>query len=359
MRKFAQEESMKTGLREIINRDCEEVVAPAAPRLDMLKNRLVYITGGTGFVGTWISEAVAFLNDQFRFNTCLILVSRNPDSFREKAPHLASRKDIELLSLNVKNIFEIPSDVSYIIHAAASPDNRQHVSDPLDVMQTITSGTGALLDTATGLTGLKKILNISSGQIYGRQLCDMEAIPESYAGSLDCNSINSVYPESKRYAETLCCAYWSLYKVPVVIARPFAFIGPYLPLDRPWALNNFIRDALMNKTIRIIGNGLPVRSYMYPSDMAVWMLRILIEGAAGAAYNVGSPYSISLRELAEKVKLHSQTASSILIKNLNDDKSKVIPDITRSRTQLALDVGISVDEAIKRSIVWYRNIKLS
>lgn len=347
---------MNNRLLEIIKTDCEEVIAPAAPQLDKLKNQLVYVTGGTGFVGSWIAEAVAFLNDNYRLNTSLILVSRNTDSFREKAPHLTARKDIKLLSMDVKNIFEIPGEVSYIIHAAATPDNRQHVSDPLGVMETITKGSGALIDASIRLTGLKKILNISSGQVYGRQRDDMEAIPESYAGALDCNSINAVYPESKRYAETLCCAYWSLYKAPVVTARPFAFIGPYQLLDKPWAINNFIRDALMNKTIRIIGNGLPVRSYMYPADMAVWMLRILIDGDAGVAYNVGSPYGITLQDLAEKIKHHSQTISPILIKQMNEDKSKFVPDGRLCRESMGLDIVVKIDEALKRSIRWFKEI---
>lgn len=345
---------MNNHLVEIIREDCAEAIEQSVAKLDKLKNRKMYITGGTGFIGTWLAEVVAYLNDNHNFNTGLVLVARDTESFKEKAPHLALREDIQLISSDVKNISAIPEDVTYIVHAAATPDNRQHMSDPLSVMESITKGTGALLDSAEKLSGVRKILNISSGQIYGRQYGKGEKISENYVGALDCNAITSVYPEAKRYAETLCCAHWSLCKIPVVIARPFAFVGPYQNLDKPWAINNFIRDALMNNTIRIIGNGQPVRSYMYPSDMAYWLLRILIDGNPGVAYNVGSPDGITLKELAEKIKYYSNTKSEIIIKNMNDDKSIFVPDDTLCRESFGLDIKVDIDETIKKSIRWFK-----
>ncbi len=344
---------MNNRLLEIIRTDCQEVIAPSATGLEKLKNQLVYITGGSGFVGTWLTEAITFLNDNFHFNTNVILVSRSVDSFKDKTPHLASRKDVGFISADVKNIFEVPGDVSYIVHAAATPDNRQHVSDPLGVMETITKGTSAVIDASVRLNSLKKILNISSGQIYGRH-ADVEAISENYCGAIDCNTITSVYPEAKRYAETVCIAYWSLFKIPIVTARPFSFIGPYQRLDKPWAINNFIRDALKNNTIRIIGNGEPLRSYMYPSDMALWLLRILVDGKPSAAYNVGSPEGINLKDLAYKIKDASHAKSDIIIQHMNDDRSRYLPDITLSQRALGLEINVSINEAITRSIEWFK-----
>jgi nucleoside-diphosphate-sugar epimerase len=334
--------------------DCAEVLAPQVERLSELKNRVLYVTGGTGFVGTWLAEMVSYLNDNHSFNCHLMLVARETESFREKAPHLALRPDVQLIRQDVKHLREIPEEVSYLVHAAATPDNRQHMSDPVGVMETITRGTGALLDAAMKLPDLKKILNLSSGQVYGRQHDDEAKIPESRPGTLSCDSIMSVYPEAKRYAETLCCAYWSLYKMPVVTARPFAFMGPYQGLDKPWAINNFFRDALKDNTIRIIGNGLPERSYLYPSDMAAWLLGILVDGKPGLAYNVGSPCGVTLADLAEKIKLYSQSASRIEIKGMNDDRSRFVPDDTLCRESLSLRVTVGIDEALQRSLGWLK-----
>ena len=93
------------------------------------------------------------------------------------------------------------------------------------------------------LNKLRKFLYVSSGQVYNRSLAKKELISESDFGPLDCNKITSVYPEAKRLVEASCCAYSSQYKLPIVIARPFSFIGPYQSLSKPWAINNFINDA--------------------------------------------------------------------------------------------------------------------
>jgi dTDP-glucose 4,6-dehydratase len=343
---------------DLIKADCDGVLRSSASALEALKNRKVLITGGTGFVGTWLAEMITYLNDAYRFNTEVVLLSRSADEYPARVPHVAARREVTFLPGDVRNIAEIPGDVTYIVHAAATPDNRQHVSDPLGVMSTITRGTGALLDALLKLPELKKVLNISSGQIYGRPDPGTEAVPEYFAGGVDCTSITSVYPEAKRYAESVCCAYWSLYKVPVTTARPFAFIGPYQSLDKPWAINNFIRDALNNSTIRIIGNGLPMRSYLYPSDMAVWILRMLVDGTPGVAYNLGSPHGISLKDLAEKIKSLAGTSSKIDIRNFNEDRSKFIPDVGLCSRSLGLTMTVDIDQALQRSIRWFQEARV-
>jgi len=345
---------MDNHLREMITADCQEVVGPSPEALGKLRNRQVFVTGGTGFVGSWIAELVTYLNDQHNFGTNLILLARDIDAFRLKAPHLAERKDIRLISSDVRNIIDLPADVNYIIHAAATPDNRQHMSTPLTVMETITRGTATLLDAAVTLQHLSAILNISSGQIYGRQCCATPTITEDAVGSLPCNTITSVYPEAKRYAETLCSAYWSCCKLPIVTARPFAFIGPYQSLDKPWAINNFIRDALTENDIRIISNGMPVRSYMYPSDMSYWLLRMLVDGASGQAYNLGSPYGITLGDVAEKVKAYANTTADVVIKQMHQDNSVFVPDNGLASSTLGLEIRVSIDETLKRSLRWFR-----
>ena len=338
----------------MITADCHEVVGSSSEALNKLRNRVVYVTGGTGFIGTWIAELVSYLNDTHNFGTQLLLLARDTNAFQDKAPHLAERADIQLIRSDVRNIIDIPVDVNYIIHAAATPDNRQHMSNPLSVMETITKGTAMMLDAATTLPNLYNILNISSGQIYGQQCRDIGTITEDVAGTLPCNLITSVYPEAKRYAETLCCAYWSAFKLPIVTTRPFAFIGPYQALDKPWAINNFIRDALTGNAIRIISNGMPVRSYMYPSDMAYWLLRMLVDGRSGMAYNLGSPYGITLRDVAEKVKKYAKSTSNIVIKEMHKDDSVFVPDNSLVSSTLGLEIKVPIDEALERSIRWFQ-----
>jgi len=339
---------------DFLNKDCEDAASWSLRMLDELKNQKIFVAGGTGFLGSWIAEFITFLNDNHQFNTSLLILARNTAAFKGEKKHLANRRDIQFISRDIRNINELPLDISYIIHAAASPDNRNHVSNPIETIATITKGTDNLIDSAFKLPNLKKFLYLSSGQVYGASLAKKELISESDFGPLDCNKITAIYPEAKRLAEATCCAYSSQYKLPIVIARPFSFIGPYQSLSKPWAINNFINDALNNKTIRIIGNGMPIRSYMYPADLVVWILKILVSGKINNAYNVGSPLGISLKDVAEKIVNVAQKNVKIDIKFNNNDSSIYIPDISLCENDLGLKINYDVEDTIRRSIAWFK-----
>ena len=130
----------------------------------------------------------------------------------------------------------------------------------------------------------------SSGAIYGRQSNDSRPLDE------DCNSgpnpvaSTSVYGESKRAAETLCAMYAAQYGITVPIARCFAFVGPYLPLDAHFAVGNFIRDGLRGTGIVVTGDGNARRSYLYAADLMIWLWTILVHG------NSARPVATSAQE---------------------------------------------------------------
>ena len=346
---------MKNKQLKIIEKDCDEITSGDIDALEMLRNERVLIIGGTGFIGKWLTELIIFLNDHYNFNTNLSLLSRQSEIIYDQMPHLMKRKDVSLIRQDVRNLLEVPSDVSYVIHAAASPDSRVHSSDPIQTLSVIVNGTHAVLSAISEHLTLKKILYISSGLVYGSQPLDFLYMDEKYRGAPLCNSITSIYAEAKRCAETLCAAYFSQYKIPIVIIRPFAFIGPYQSLDKPWAINNFLRDGISGGPIRILTDGETVRSYMYASDMAFWILRILTEGISGIAYNVGSPYPVTLKNLAEKIAINFKPRPDIRIGTLFADpkyRSRFVPDVSLSKS-LNLDIKVNLDDALKRTLASY------
>jgi len=317
-------------------------------KIQELKNSEILVSGGTGFFGKWIVEIVTYLNDNLNFNIKLYLVARNNSKHINKI--IEGRKDIVFIKNDIRNLREVPSTIEYIIHAAATPDNSIHMSNPIEVMDTISQGTKQILEIALGLDNVKKILNISSGQVYG--ILSSNMISEKNIGILDTNSINSIYPEAKRYSETLSIAYKSLYKLPVVQVRPFSFVGPYIGLEKPWAINNFIKDAIKFKKIRILGNGKPIRSYMYPTDMAWWLLNMLVDSKNGVVYNLGSSEGISLEKLALKIKAKVGIDIDIEILHMNDNSSIFIPDESLVKDKLNLDIKVGIDEALDKTIDW-------
>ena len=347
--------SMPHRSTDLITQDYQEVTSYGIERFTPLKNDVVVMTGGTGFVGTWVAGLIAYLNDHHAFNIETILIARNIEHFKATRPHLANRRDIKLISSDIRHFSDLPSETNWLIHAAASPDNRMHATHPMETMSVIANGTYSVLRAAERCSNFKMLLNMSSGLIYGSQPLDQSSIDETFTGAPKCGTVSSAYAEAKRFAETLCQSSRSQARIPVVTARPFAFIGPYQSLERPWAINNFINDAISGKPIRILGDGDTIRSYMYASDMAYWTLAILAEGQSGEIYNLGSPEEVSLNALANKISGKFQTPPDIHLRvATNQPKcSRFIPDISHAAHKLKLTATVSLDKAIENTIKWH------
>jgi nucleoside-diphosphate-sugar epimerase len=340
---------------DIIHQDLETAANGSLGVLEPLRGGRILITGGTGFVGTWLGELTAYLNDVHGFGLHLLLLARDSDEFRGQRSHLAQRPEFSLVRGDVRNLREVPPDVTWIVHAGATPDNRVHNTDPLRVADTIVGGTRAVLEAAVRLPTLNGFLNLSSGLVYGPQPAEKECISEKDFYGFDPSTFGAVYAESKRHAETLCFAYANQQRLRVVNARPFAFIGPYQHLDRPWAINNFIRDGLHGGPIRILGDGATVRSYLYPADMAVWLLVILASGQSGESYNVGSAEAVTLQSVAQLVSDHlpgrpAVTASPAPIRP--SGHSRFVPDVAKAGNALGLRGHFDLITAIRRTLQW-------
>jgi dTDP-glucose 4,6-dehydratase len=349
---------MTADAQQLVREDCDEALTTEVRSLlAPLRGQHILITGGTGFVGTWLTEMVARLNDAHGFRTQLTLVCRRADRFAARAPHLAARADVTVVERDVRYLVDIPPDVTYVIHAAGTPDNRQHASNPLQTLHTFIQGTDAVLDAATRLPDLRNFLHLSSGNVYGAQAWEVERAAEDYRGVLDIGSVASTYVEAKRGAETVCAAYRAQHRLVTTTVRPFAFMGPYQHLDRPWAVNNFLHDALRGGPIRILGNGATVRSYMYPSDMAVALLGLLVRGRSGAAYNLGSPEPVALYALAQRIQAQFSTLVEIretASPRHSRARSRFVPDVGLLRRTIGVSAVVSLDAAIRRTVRWHQ-----
>jgi dTDP-glucose 4,6-dehydratase len=159
-------------------------------------------------------------------------------------------------------------------------------------------------------------------------------------------------------AEHLCALYASQHGLETKIARCFAFVGPYLPLDVHFAIGNFIRDALNGGPIVVKGDGAPYRSYLYAADLAIWLWTILVKGESCRPYNVGSDHFLSIREIAESVSASFRTPIDVqVLKPAQLDKTarRYVPAILKARDGLALQVRIDLKQGIKKTVRWHQD----
>lgn len=333
--------------------DLEHVLKHAASAWEGLRSQRIFLTGATGFFGRWLLETIAYANDRLALGCEVWILVRSPERFASEAPHLAQRADFFQWPGDVRSFAFPPGHFSHVIHAATVSSHYVSSEENVD---TIVNGTRRVLAFCEA-AGLERLLFVSSGAVYGPQPPDMPTLSETYLGGPDPTALASAYAESKRMAELLCVIAANQSRFKLTIARCFAFVGPYLPLETHFAIGNFMRDVLAQRDIRISGHGQVFRSYLYAADLAVWLWQILCRGQTGQAYNVGSDQAISLHALAEKMRVHAAVPVTVQIaEQASPDmpRQAYVPNIERARTHLGLEVKVSLDQAITKTLRWHR-----
>lgn len=334
--------------------DLNHACAVVGKRWEGLRHQHLFLTGGTGFVGKWLLATLLEANRQLTLDCNVTVLTRNPDAFKAHAPDLATSDHVELVQGDVRNV-ELPGRrFDRVIHAAT--DVAMGGQD-LDVFDTCVTGTRRVLDLALQ-AGAGSTLLVSSGAVYGRQPADLPAMNEDFTGTLEPPQAASAYTTGKRAAEWLAQAYARQHGLNVLTARCFAFVGPYLPLDKHFAIGNFLRDAIARQPIVIRGDGTAIRSYLYAADMAAWLWAVLLQGRPRGIYNIGGEEAVSIRDLAHRIVdlLGADSAISVL-KQASPGLAaeRYVPDASRTSTELSLPNAVTLDDAIRRTAAWCRN----
>ncbi|MDR3489634.1 MAG: NAD(P)-dependent oxidoreductase [Bradyrhizobium sp.] len=336
-----------------IEDDFRAVDTAVGDQWQALKGARIFMTGGTGFIGRWMLETLRYADVARALGTEVIVLTRDPALFAAKAPHLTAHPTFSFLAGDV-NDFAVPDgDFTHLIHAATDASAELNATNPRLMFDTVVNGTRRVLDFAV-TKSIGRVLNMSSGAVYGRQPFELLNVPEDWAGAPDCTNPVNAYAEGKRAAEMLCAIYGKQFGLAISTARIFALLGPLLSLDIHFAAGNFIKDAIEDRRIVVKGNGLPVRSYLYIADLVSMLWHLLLRGAAGRAYNLGSDEGISIAELAERVaRLIGRRGYEILGQaDQGWNPGRYVPDTGLVRRELGLYKTISLDEAVCRTAMW-------
>ncbi len=342
--------------RHPLERDLAYVLDETKDLWESLRGCNLFITGGTGFVGTWLVETFVWANRHLRLDSTVTLLSRNPGAFAGKAPQAAADPSVTFLQGSLSD-FPIPPDkYDFVIHAATDQTSAPSQQEPGGTFDRELAGTRRVLEFVRNAQ-TKRLLFTSSGAVYGTQPPEIDRISEDYLGAPETTDVRSGYGQAKRASEFLCTLHGQQYGFEPVIARLFAFAGPHLPLHLNFAVGNFVRDALSGGPIRIAGDGTPRRSYLYAADMAVWLWTILLRGQPARPYNVGSDRDVNIAELARCVADKSTPGTAVEIAQTPKPgvpPARYVPCVDRAREELGLEVKIPLDEAIRRMFDWHR-----
>lgn len=313
-----------------------------------------FLTGGTGFFGKWLLESLIYIKTFEAINFKITVLSRNPENFLRLHPHIASQKWIYWIKGEI-NSFEYPNEeINYIIHAAADTNRTGDPALSRIQLLDVINGTNHIVGLAQH-SNCNNILFTSSGAVYSSNAIQRGMIHESEKSEISIPSSGITYGLSKLVSEHQLSLFAEESGCNITIARCFAFIGPGLSMNGNYAIGNFLRDGMSGRTIKLHSDGNVIRSYLYASDLTIWLLTMLFKAKGFQLYNVGSSTPITILELAKKIadkyNVKIETSPNYQEKSL---QSAYYPDVTRARSELGLSETIGIDQAIEKTVKWHK-----
>lgn len=365
---------MKSNLtaNEIVQEDLDFICSELACEFESLRGKEVLLIGGAGFLGYYLVQALLHQNTKVGSDQELKLTVF--DNFMRGVPDWLTALDGNpQLSLVKHDITDpLPENMGkfdYIIHAASIASPIFYRKFPIETMDANVDGLRRVLEYCLEMkaagTPVSGLLYYSTSEIYGDPSPENIPTPETYRGNVSCTGPRACYDESKRYGETLCVNFSQQHGLPIRIARPFNNYGPGLKITDKRVLPDFARNVLDGNDIVMLSDGAPTRTFCYVADAIVGYLKVLIRGRNGESYNIGiETPEISMAELADRVV---ETAKELfgyegkVVREVSTDSNYLVdnpnrrcPIISKAREELGYDPKISVEEGLKRAMLWYK-----
>ncbi len=330
---------------KIISKDIEKI--RTAVKAEAFAEKQVLVTGGAGFIGSWLCDVLVGLGAK------VTTVDDLSTGRNKNINHLTKNPLFNFVKSDVCT-FESSERFNYIFHMAghASPDEYQ--AHPIETLQTSALGTFNIAELARKNNA--RLLFASTSEVYG----DTEIIPtpETYWGKVNPIGPRSCYDEGKRFAEALLMAYLKQYDLDVRVPRIFNSYGPRLREDGLYgrAMSRFILQALTEQPITVFGDGKQTRSFCYITDTVTAIIMLMTTPKArGEVVNVGNTKEITIIELAKKVKETTKCKSTIEFYPLpKDDPKRRCPDTSKLERLVRYKPNVSLEEGIEKTIFWFQ-----
>lgn len=303
------------------------------------------VTGGAGFLGSHLCEALLAAGDEVVCLDNFFTGSRrNLLPFRE-------HPNFDLVRHDVTQPILLEVDRIYNLACPASPVHYQH--NPVKTIKTSVMGSINMLGLAKRVHA--RILQASTSEVYGDPAVHPQA--EDYWGNVNPIGIRSCYDEGKRVAETLFMDYHRQNGIDIRIVRIFNTYGPRMLPDDGRVVSNFIVQALRGEDLTVYGDGSQTRSFCYVSDLIRGFIAMMNKEDFVGPVNLGNPGEFTMLELAEKVLELTGSKSKIVFKPLPSDDPKMrCPDISLAKRELAWEPQVSLNEGLIKTIAYFDSL---
>lgn len=314
----------------------------------MSKNRTALVTGGAGFIGSHLCEAL------LKRGESVVCVDNFFTGSRENIAPLTNQKSFTVIEHDIvhatpANLQSLDIGIVYNLACPASPVHYQY--DPVKTVQTNVVGTTNMLELARAKGAV--LLQASTSEVYGDP--EVHPQPESYVGHVNQLGPRACYDEGKRCAETLCWDYQREHFLTAKIARIFNTYGPRMAVNDGRVVSNFIIQALKGDPITIYGNGSHTRSFQFVSDLVRGLLALADHPSFHGPVNIGTTFEMTVKELAELIIKLTGSKSTIVYKpSPEDDPKQRKPDIRLAKKELGWEPKVSVEEGLGKTIEYFR-----
>lgn len=284
----------------VYQEDMEYISSAESIDWKLLAGKTIFITGGTGLIGSTVINGLLYANNKYKLNMRIIGLVRNLERAKGLFHNVNEGTSLSFIVGSVESLPEVREKVDYIIHGASPTASLYFVQHPVETIQTAVKGTKNILELAKN-NQVEGILYLSSMEVYGAPITD-DLIPETQGCSLNSMTVRSCYPIAKRLCENLCASYASEYGVQVEVIRLAQTFGPGVSIDDVRVFAEFARDAMHGTDIELQTAGTSKRMYLYTADAVTAILTVLLSGKSGEAYNAANPATYcSIVEMAQLV----------------------------------------------------------
>ena len=347
-----------------ISNDISEIIQRIEEEHISFKNKVILVTGGSGFLGSWICDVLV---EQEAYCICLDNLSSGKI---ENISHLMDKENFRFVNHDIsKPIFfgftHHPDGIcigdvkkiDIVMHMASRASPFEFQRYPIEIIKSNTLGTMNALEVAKYHNAL--FFYTSTSEVYGNPPAEEVPTSETYFGHVNPVGPRSCYDESKRAGEAIIKAYELEHDLKTKIVRIFNTSGPRIRYGPEFGrvIPNFIHQAINDEDITVFGDGSQTRSFTYVVDEIEGLLKIVgIDKAVGEVINVGNDKEYTILELAEVIKDLTNSNSKIIFKKLPiDDPVRRSPNLDKAKNILNWEPKTNLREGLKKTIEWFKD----